>query len=192
MNNNPSKCLLFLLFFSHSVVFKSLWPKDCSTSGFLVLHYLLELFKLMSTESVMPSNHLILCRPLLLCLSVIKKWAWEGGSEGTCVYLWLIHVDLWQRPTQYCKAIILQLKVNRLKKKKEMSKLRWWNEGEWNLSLKEEQWDQGNKYNWSCHTWRNGSVIHHVVMKVSNGCPFLQRKAWNWWQIKTDPWIWKR
>ena len=130
MNNNPSKCLLFLLFFSHSVVFKSLWPKDCSTSGFLVLHYLLELFKLMSTESVMPSNHLILCRPLLLCLSVIKKWAWEGGSEGTCVYLWLIHVDLWQRPTQYCKAIILQLKVNRLKKKKEMSKLRWWNEGE--------------------------------------------------------------
>ena len=102
---------------------------DCSTPGFLVLHYLPQLFKLMSTESVMPSSHLILCRPLLLCLSVIKKWAWEGGSEGTCVYLWLIHVDIWQRPTQYCKAIILQLKVNRLKKK-QTSKLRWWNEGE--------------------------------------------------------------
>ena len=25
--------------------------------------------------------------------------------EGTCVYLWLIHVDVWQKPTQYCKAI---------------------------------------------------------------------------------------
>ena len=112
MNNNPSKCLLFLRFFSHSVVFKSLWPKDCSTSGFLVLHYLPELFRLMSTESVMPYNHLILCRPLLLCLSVIKKWAWERDSKGTCVYLWLIHVDVWQRPTQYCKAIILQLKIN--------------------------------------------------------------------------------
>ena len=24
-------------------------------------------------------------------------------------YLWLIHVDIWQKPTQYCKAIILQL-----------------------------------------------------------------------------------
>ena len=46
---------------------------DCSTPGFLVLHYLPQLFKLMSTESVMPSSHLILCRPLLLCLSVIKK-----------------------------------------------------------------------------------------------------------------------
>ena len=25
--------------------------------------------------------------------------------------------DVWQRPTQYCKAIILQLKTNNLKKK---------------------------------------------------------------------------
>ena len=41
---------------------------------------------------------------------------WEvGGSfkrEGTYVYLWLIHVDGWQKPTQHCKAIILQLKMN--------------------------------------------------------------------------------
>ena len=28
--------------------------------------------------------------------------------EGTNVYLWLIHVDVWQKPTQFCKAIILQ------------------------------------------------------------------------------------
>ena len=28
--------------------------------------------------------------------------------EEMCVYLWLIHVDVWQKPTQYCKAIILQ------------------------------------------------------------------------------------
>ena len=31
--------------------------------------------------------------------------------KGTYVYLWLIHVDVWQKPTQYCKAIILQLKI---------------------------------------------------------------------------------
>ena len=30
--------------------------------------------------------------------------------EGTYAYLWLIHVDVWQKPTQHCKAIILQLK----------------------------------------------------------------------------------
>ena len=26
---------------------------------------------------------------------------------------WLIHVDIWLKPTQYCKAIILQLKINK-------------------------------------------------------------------------------
>ena len=39
-------------------------------------------------------------------------WREMGGRfkmEGTYVYLWLIHVDVWQKPTQYCKAIILQL-----------------------------------------------------------------------------------
>ena len=32
---------------------------------------------------------------------------WEGGLR---VYLWLIHVDVWQKPAQHCKAIILLLK----------------------------------------------------------------------------------
>ena len=39
---------------------------DCSTSGLPVHHQLLELAQIMSIESVMPSKHLILCRPLLL------------------------------------------------------------------------------------------------------------------------------
>ena len=30
--------------------------------------------------------------------------------EGKCVYLWLIHVVVWQKLAQHCKAIILQLK----------------------------------------------------------------------------------
>ena len=33
-------------------------------------------------------------------------------SEGTCMYIWVIHTDVWQKPTQYCKAITLQLKIN--------------------------------------------------------------------------------
>ena len=41
---------------------------------------------------------------------------WEAGGrfkrEGTYVYLWLMHVDVWQKPTQYYKAITLQLKTN--------------------------------------------------------------------------------
>ena len=39
-----------------------------------------------------------------------------GKREGTYVYLWLIHVDVEQKPTQHCKAIILQLKINYIKK----------------------------------------------------------------------------
>ena len=39
---------------------------DCSTPGFPVHHQLRSLLKRMSIESVMPSNHLNLCRPLLL------------------------------------------------------------------------------------------------------------------------------
>ena len=36
-----------------------------------------------------------------------------GGKfkrEGTYVYLWLIHGDIWQKTTKFCRAIILQLK----------------------------------------------------------------------------------
>ena len=42
---------------------------------------------------------------------------WEVGGrfkrEGTYVYLRLIHVAVWQKPMQYCKAMILQLKLNK-------------------------------------------------------------------------------
>ena len=31
-------------------------------------------------------------------------------KEGTRVCLWPIHTDVWQKPSQYCKLIILQLK----------------------------------------------------------------------------------
>ena len=41
--------------------------------GFPILHHLLSLFKLMSIESVMPSNHHILCHPLLLLPSIFPS-----------------------------------------------------------------------------------------------------------------------
>ena len=46
---------------------------DCSTLGFPVHHYLLEFVKLMAIESVMPSNYLILCHPLLLLPSIFPS-----------------------------------------------------------------------------------------------------------------------
>ena len=46
---------------------------DCSMPGFPVYHQLRSLLKLVSVESVMPSNHLILCRPLLLSPSIFPS-----------------------------------------------------------------------------------------------------------------------
>ena len=40
-------------------------PMDCSTQASLSITNFRSLLRLMSIESVMPSNHLILCRPLL-------------------------------------------------------------------------------------------------------------------------------
>ena len=33
--------------------------------------------------------------------------------EGTYAYLRLTHVNVWKKPTKFCKAIILQLKINK-------------------------------------------------------------------------------
>ena len=51
---------------------------------------------------------------------------WDIGGrvkkEGTYEYLWLIHGDAWQKPTQYFKAIMRQLKINKMFTKKRQGK----------------------------------------------------------------------
>ena len=47
-----------------------------------------------------------------------EGWDGEGGSGwGKHVHPWLIRVNIWQKPPQYCKVISLQLKEKRKKKK---------------------------------------------------------------------------
>ena len=48
-------------------------PMNCSTPGFPVLYCLLEFTQIHATESVMLSNHLILCHPLLLWPSIFPS-----------------------------------------------------------------------------------------------------------------------
>ena len=45
-----------------------------------------------------------------------RKVGGRFEREGTYIYLWQVHLDVWQKPTQFCKAIILQLKKNEKKK----------------------------------------------------------------------------
>ena len=51
----------------------TLWPHDCSMPAFLFFSISWSFLKLMSIESVMPSNNLILCCPLLFMPSVFPS-----------------------------------------------------------------------------------------------------------------------
>ena len=49
--------------------------------------------------------------------------------EGTYIYLWLIHVDVWQKPIQHCKAIILQFKMTKFLKNIPSKDIHIWKPG---------------------------------------------------------------
>ena len=93
LHSSQSSMEYMLLLFSHSVVSDSLQPLGRQAS--LSITNSQSLPKLMSIESVMPSNHLILCHPLLLLPSIFPsirvfsnesalptKWPKFGGSAS--------------------------------------------------------------------------------------------------------------
>ena len=59
--------------FSHSVVSYLCDPMDCSTPGLPVHNQVPNLLQRMSIQSMMPSNHFILCCPLLLLPSIFPS-----------------------------------------------------------------------------------------------------------------------
>ena len=58
---------------------------NCSTPGFPFLHHLPELLKFMSIELVIPSNHLILCHPLLLLPSIFLNIRVFSNESALCM-----------------------------------------------------------------------------------------------------------
>ena len=52
-------------------------PMDCSSPGFLSFTFSQNLLRLMSSESVLSSNRLIFCRPLLLA-SLLRSLTWNN------------------------------------------------------------------------------------------------------------------
>ena len=62
-----------LLLFSHSAMSDSLQPHELQHSRIHCLTISQSLLKLMSIESVIPSNHLILCFPLLFLPSIFPS-----------------------------------------------------------------------------------------------------------------------
>ena len=63
------------------------WPMNSCTPGLPVFHYLLEYAQTYIHESVIPSNHLILCRRLLF-LPLIFPSIWVFSSELTLRIRW--------------------------------------------------------------------------------------------------------
>ena len=85
--------LCSLLFSLSSVQFSSVaqscptlcHPVDYSTPGLTAHHQLPEFTQPMSIESVMPSNHLILCYPLLLLPSVFPSIRVFSNESALCI-----------------------------------------------------------------------------------------------------------
>ena len=71
--------------FSHSVMSNFCDPVDCSMPGFPVHPLSQSLLKLMSIKSVMPSNHLILCLPLLLLPSIFPSIRVFSNELALCI-----------------------------------------------------------------------------------------------------------
>ena len=64
-------------------LFLTPWTAAHQASLFFTISW--SLFKLMSIESVMPSNHLVLCRPLLLLSSVFPSIKAFSNESALCI-----------------------------------------------------------------------------------------------------------
>ena len=71
--------------FSRSVVSDSMWPHESQHQASLSITNSQSLLRLMSIELVMPSNHLILCRPLLLPPSIFSSIRVFSSESVLCI-----------------------------------------------------------------------------------------------------------
>ena len=82
-------------------------PMACNTPGFSVLHHpLVSLLKFMSIELVMPSNHLILCHPLLLLPSIFPSIRVFSNELALCIR-WLKYWSFSNSPSNEYSGLIL-------------------------------------------------------------------------------------
>ena len=78
-------CMYVSVQFSHSVVSNSAAPWTVAPQASLFITNSQSSLKLMSIELVMPSNHLILCRPLLLPPSIFPSIRVFSNESVLCI-----------------------------------------------------------------------------------------------------------
>ena len=76
---------MYSVHFSHSVMSDSATPWTVACQASLPLTNSQSLLKLMSILSVMPSNHLILCHPLLLLPSIFPSIRVSSNESALCI-----------------------------------------------------------------------------------------------------------
>ena len=76
---------ILLLLFSHTAMSDSLRPHGLLHARLPCFTISQSLLKLMSIELVMPSNHLILCHPLLLLSSIFPSIRVFSKESGLCI-----------------------------------------------------------------------------------------------------------
>ena len=91
------------MLFSLQVMCNSLQPHKLQHTRLPVLHCLPELVKLMSIESVMPSNHLILCNPLLLLPSMFSSARVFFSESALCIR--------WPKYWSFIFSIVLPMSI---------------------------------------------------------------------------------
>ena len=95
--------------------------------------------------------------------TLIKRQSRVEGKfkrEEKYVYLWLIHIDVWQKPNQYSKAIILQLKINVVIFKKEIHSLQ---RQITDLESSHKAWQWRQPYISGLLKWRDNALCLTVV-----------------------------
>ena len=113
---------------SHVQLFATPWTAACQTSQFITNSR--SLLKSMSIESVMPSNHLILCRPLLFLPSIFPS------------------IRVFSNGIQYIYKQLMQPNNNNKKKKTDK---KWAEELNRHFSRR--------KYRWPTDTWNSTLLI---------------------------------
>ena len=62
-------------------------------------------------KTIALTRHTFVGKVMSLLFNMLSRLV-RAFLPRTYVYLWLIHIVVWQKPIQHCKAIILQLKIN--------------------------------------------------------------------------------
>ena len=128
------------------------------------------------------------------CLPTMQEtWVWFLGGEDPLEkemvthsstlawripWMWLIHVNVWQKPLQYCKIISLQLiKINGKKKKK----IPWMEEPDGLQSMG----SQKVGHDWATSSSNQGP---HFIFPLYSLCFSFSKEPTHW----RRPWCWER